>query len=61
MKDSDRDELGAKVCTLEDESRGESEEKKSLKEKRDEERGGKKRMVLAEVRIELIYAVGFEK
>ena len=49
------------MCNLDNERRGESEEKKSLKEKRDEERGGKNRRVLADVRIELIYAVGFGK
>lgn len=59
MKEREREGLGIKRCSFEDDRRGESEEKKSLKEKRDEERGGKKRRVLMELRMELIYGVGF--
>lgn len=49
-----REGLGTKRWSLEDERRGESEEKNSLKQKREDERGGKVRRILVDVRSELM-------
>lgn len=49
----EREEVGTKRCSLEEERRGEREEKKNLKEKREEDRGGKERTVFEEERREL--------
>lgn len=52
-KERERVEFGVKWRSLEEERRGEREEKKSLKEKRDEDKGGNERRVLVEERREL--------
>jgi hypothetical protein len=61
LKESEREELGTKGCSLEEERRGESEESKGLKAKREEERGGKERRVLAEAMTEMRNGVGSER
>lgn len=58
-REREREGLGIKRCSFEDERSGEREEKKSLKEKREEERGGKERRVLAKARRELRNGLGF--
>ncbi|GMN44479.1 hypothetical protein TIFTF001_013686 [Ficus carica] len=54
-------ELGRKERSLEEERRGEREEKKNLKAKREEERGENERRILAEERREVRNFAGFWK
>jgi hypothetical protein len=61
LKESEREELETKGCSLEDERRGEREESKGLKAKREVERGGKERRVLAEAMREMRNGVGSER
>lgn len=61
LKESEREKLGTKGCSLEEERRGEREERKGLKAKREVERGGKERRVLAEAMREMRNGVGSER
>lgn len=58
-KEREREQLGIKL-SLEEERRGEREEKKNLKEKRvEDEKGGKERRILAVEVIAVRYGDGF--
>lgn len=54
LNERESEGLGTKRLGLEDERKGESEEKKSLKLKRDDEREGKVRRIFVDARRELM-------
>lgn len=57
-KERERDEFERKGWSLEEDSKGEREEKKSLNAKREDEIGLKERMVLVEERREMMNGAG---